>query len=233
MQTKYLYVLGALVLLVGLGVFILKSQPPAGSTNVATTTNSSASTTDIVSDLGNGITATGPGKVELVPVDQGTPPPSLTGEIKINASLASDVQAAIRAKEEALIAELKKAPNRLDLWLQLGVYRKMAGDYVGAIEAYNYVATTGAVTINYIAYGNLGDVYMNYVKDYPKAELNYKKAIAIRPEVIDYYKNLYVLYTGFYKVNTSAAADIVKEGLKANPNNPDLLRLQAEVENRF
>jgi tetratricopeptide (TPR) repeat protein len=185
---------------------------------------------EIVSDLGNGITATGPGKVELVPIENGTPPPSLESGIKINVTLEPAVEAAVRAKETALIADLKKTPTRLDLWLQLGVYRKIGGDYAGAEEAWMYVSKVGNSEINYIAYGNLGNLYMDFLKDYAKAEANYKAAIAIKPTVIEYYRQLYVLYTSFYKTNTRAAKDIIDAGLKANPNNPDLLTLKAELE---
>ena len=88
---------------------------------------------------------------------------------------------------------------------------------------------SGSNTVNYIAYGDLGDLYMNFDVNYPKAEANYKAAIAIKPTVIDYYRDLYTLYTSFYKTGTSAAADIVALGLKNNPNNPDLLQLQAQL----
>ena len=89
---------------------------------------------------------------------------------------------------------------------------------------------TKVAPTNYIAYGDLGDLYMNFDVNYPKAEANYKAAIAINPHVIDYYRDLYTLYTSFYKVGTGAAANILAQGLKANPNNPDLLQLQSQIE---
>ncbi len=190
-------------------------------------TSTPASTTNITSDLGNGVSVTGPGKVELV--DTSVPPPSLTGASSISPSLSADVRTNLEAKEQALITELKKDPTRVDLWLSLGVYRKMAGDYSGAIAAWSYVAAAGPSSINYIAYCNFGDLYMNFQKDYPKAETNLKKAIEINPKVIDYYRSLFTLYRSFYKTNTSAAADIVAQGLRANPNNPDLLALKAQL----
>lgn len=213
----------ALVIIVG-GIFVFKARTANAPT---TTTSGTASTTS--TDLGNGVVATGPAGAKIELVDTTVKPPSLTGSIVINASLASDVQAALRTKEEALITELKAAPTRVDLWLSLGVYRKIAGDYAGAAAAWQYVADAGPANIKYIAYGNLGDLYMNFLKNYPKAEANYKAAIHIKPDFIDYYRSLFTLYRSFYKTNTTAAADIVAQGLKANPNNADLLQLQAQL----
>ena len=193
-----------------------------------TSTATTASTTDV--DLGNGVIAHLPPGAHIEPVDNSVPPPSLTGAIKIDStSLPADAQTILRQKEEALIAELKTNPSRVDLWLQLGVDRKIGGDYAGAIEAWNYVAKVGPTSINYVAYGDLGDLYMNFVKDYPKAEVSYKAAIAINSKVIDYYRDLSGLYVSFYKQGTGAANAIVAQGLKANPNNPDLLQLQTSL----
>lgn len=227
-KRKYLWAVVAVVVIAAVGVGWQKKS--GNVSNIATTTDQTGSSTLITSDLGNGITATGPGKIELVPIDEGTPPPSLTGELVFASTLSPEVKAALQAKEDSLIAELKRTPNRLDLWLQLGLYRKMAGDYIGAKEAWEYVSKTGAPNITYIAYGNLGSLYLDVLKDYPKAEANYKAAIAINPTFIDYYRNLYVLYSSLYKTNTRAARDIIDAGLKANPNHPDLLKLKAELE---
>jgi tetratricopeptide (TPR) repeat protein len=211
----------ALVIIVG-GFFFFRTHTAMAPAPGATTTLSSASTT--VTDLGNGISVIGPGGVTIEPVNNSVPPPSLSGSIIIAPSVAPDVAAALRTNEQTLITQLKAAPTRVDLWLSLGVYRKIAGDYAGAIVAWDYVAQTGPKTINYIAYGDLGDLYQNFDTNLPKAEADYKAAIAINPNVIQYYSDLYYLY-GTEK-NPSAQSAILAQGLKANPNNPDLLQLQ-------
>lgn len=156
-------------------------------------------------------------------------PPTLNGGIVIATSVSADQAAQLRSQETALITQLKAAPTRVDLWLKLGMYRKLAGDYAGAIAAWNYVAQAGPTTINFIAYGNLGDLYMNFDVNYPKAEANYLAAIKIKPIYIDYYRDLFMLYTSFYKTNQGQANAIVAEGLKSNPGNADLLQLQAQL----
>jgi tetratricopeptide (TPR) repeat protein len=160
-------------------------------------------------------------------VDNSVPPPSLTGPIIISSSsLPADAQAVLRSDEQTTISQLKAAPTREDLWLQLGVDRKIGGDYAGAEVAWNYVAQTGPTTITYVAYGDLGDLYSSFDVNHPKAEADYKAAIAINPKVIDYYRELFYLYG--MDNNPTAQSAILAQGLKANPTNPDLLQLQKQ-----
>jgi hypothetical protein len=210
--------------------FFLGPHSALAPAQTSTSTNQTGSTTQV--DLGNGIIATLPAGVTVTSVNTQVPPPSLTGSINISTTLPADAQAVLRTQEQTLITELKAAPTRTDLWLQLGVDRKIGGDYAGAIQAWQYVAETAPASINYVAYGDLGDLYMNFDVNYPKAEAAYDAAIAINPQVIDYYRDLYTLYTSFYKTSTGAAANILAQGLKANPNNPDLLQLQAQLQNK-
>jgi len=152
-------------------------------------------------------------------------PPSLDRPITISDTTSPEAKTVLKNLIDELIAELKKQPDRVDLWLQLGLNRKIAGDNKGAIEAWNYVATGAPSSLSYIAHGNLGDIYMNILKDYPKAEQNYMSALTIQPKAVAYYADLYTLYTYLYKTNTSAAKDILELGLKNNPGNPGLQAL--------
>ena len=224
MQNNYAW-LGVgvvIVLLIGGVLFLRPHTAVAPASNTSTSTGRTASTTAY---LGNGITATLPPGATISVVTT-TPPPSLSGSIQISPSLPADAQAALQIQEETLISQLKQTPSRVDLWLQLGVDRKIGGDYTGAIAAWNYVAQTGPTSINYIAYGDLGDLYQNFDTNYAKAASNYQAAIAINPNVPDYYLNLYNLYR--YDDNDLVAAEAILEaGLKANPNNAELLQLQS------
>ncbi len=210
-----------LILIIG-GSYVLfhtKPQPVVGQSSTGSTTV-----------LGNGISVTthGGGSVSIVPIQNIVQHPSLTGAIVISSSLSSAAATILRSDEQTLITELTKTPTRLDLWLQLGVDRKIGGDYAGAIAAWKYVAT-GPSSISYIAYGNLGDLYMNFDVNYPKAESSYKAAIAANPSIIDYYNELYMLYR-YKENNLTAAANILAQGLKANPNNATLLQLQTQLQ---
>ncbi|MDE1925516.1 MAG: hypothetical protein KGH79_05105 [Patescibacteria group bacterium] len=227
MQNNYVWLgIGIIIaiVLVG-GILFLRPHAAVAPTQSTTATTTTASTTSVY--LGNGVTANLPPGATIKIVG-GVNPPSLAGSINIATDLPADAQAALRTQEQTLIGELQKDPTRADLWLQLGVDRKIGADYQGAIAAWTYVAQAGPASINYVAYGDLGDLYMNFVKDYPKAAANYKAAIAINPTVIDYYRSLYNLYR-YDDNNLAAAAAIVAQGLKANPNNPDLLQMQQQL----
>ncbi len=207
-------------------------------------TRTNTESTQIPVDLGVGTTSSQVKVPTILPIksagprtvtvgNKTLPTPSLTALMIISDTLSPEVQKILRNKEAEVIAQLKATPNRSDLWLDLGIYRKIAMDYKGAEEVWSYIAVAGSVETNYIAYGNLGDLYMNFLKNYPKAESSYKSAIALKPDVIDYYRNLYTLYRYAYKTDTTSASDILTQGLKANPSNPDLLQLQSQLQSQL
>ena len=71
---------------------------------------------------------------------------------------------------QTLVAQLKADTTRVDLWLKLGIHRKIAEDYEGAAQAWEYVALTAPGDLRTIAYGNLADLYQNFLKDPAKAK---------------------------------------------------------------
>ncbi|HYF13036.1 MAG TPA: tetratricopeptide repeat protein [Candidatus Paceibacterota bacterium] len=168
-----------------------------------------------------GVSGTGDFTVEPV----GVGPPSLNRPIAITAPLSEDVKVVLRNLLEQQIAMLRKEPTRVDLWLQLGTNRKIAGDYEGAIEAWEYVAQVAPKQVSATAHGNLGDLYMYFIKDYPKAETRFQQAIALNPNVIEYYRALFYLYRDIFKDSSKAEA-IRAEGIKNNPGTTDLQQLK-------
>ncbi len=190
----------------------------------------STTTTDLggiqIKTVGGG-TAT----ITEIPVTSGAPgstvpEPSLDRPITFTGSvLPPDAQTIVKTQMETIIASLKKDPTQLDLWLQLGIDRKQAGDYEGARQAFAYVQAVAPT--DEISAADLGDLFANFIHDYPQAETYYLKAIADNPAVIDNYRNLYTLYHYQYKVGTGADTAILKTGLKNNPGNPDLTQMLA------
>jgi tetratricopeptide (TPR) repeat protein len=223
-STKQYFAAGVLLAAIIIAAF-LYWQRPSFVVSLFSPQNSASSTIN----LGNGITVPTNGEgVQVLPIENpSAKAPSLDGAIVVSSSLDPDVAKIVRTNLESLTAQLKDNPEQLRLWIQLGGYRKMGGDYAGARDAWEYVAA--AAPSNFIAFNNLGDLYMNFLKDYPKAEQNYKQLIVLRPDYIDGYRNLYTLYHYLYRTDTTAAADILQEGLKNNPGNKDLLGLQAQM----
>ena len=219
-----LAVLAALIVIGS--VFFIYSRTALAPTTATMPGGVTSSTTSI----GNGASVTVPEgvTVTVLPGSSGVKAPAIDTPLVISSALSPDAQTILRGKEETLIAQLHKTPADIALWLDLGIDRKIGGDYAGAAAAWEYVAQVAPTSASYIAYGNLGELYMDYLKDYPKAESNFKQAIALSPHTIDYYRQLYTLYKYAYKTNTTAAADILTQGLKANPGNTDLLTLQQQ-----
>ncbi|HVZ75668.1 MAG TPA: hypothetical protein VG934_00090 [Candidatus Paceibacterota bacterium] len=154
-------------------------------------------------------------------------PPSLSHVVVYSADLPIDARATLATNIASTTANLKLDPSNSRLWLQLAANYKVAGDYHAAESIWIYL--TKVIPRNYVAFADLGDLYQNFLKDYPKAEQNYLAAISLKPDDIDLYYDLYLMYSSQYKTGTSAAADIVAEGLKNNPDNPTLVQLQQQA----
>ena len=169
-------------------------------------------------DLGNGlgITTSGGAVIKEVGTESAVPVPSLNRTVTFSGSmLPVDAQPAVRERINEDIAALKKDSSNLSLWLALGLELKQAGDYRGAEEMWVYVNTVADKDETSAL--NLGDLYMNFLKNYPKAETYLKKALSIKPDDIQTYNNLFLLYKYLYKTDTSAAADIKAQALKTFP----------------
>jgi Tfp pilus assembly protein PilF len=63
----------------------------------------------------------------------------------------------------------------------------------------------------------LGDLYQYYIKDYLKAESQFKQAVANDPKYIPSYLHLADLYTNSYQTSTNKGELVLKDGLAKNP----------------
>ena len=188
---------------------------------VASTTGALATTST------NGVTGTGAFTVSKDDAIELPTPPDFRAPIAYATSVAPDVRAIIETKAQKLQTQLAKDSFNLGAWIDLGAARKMAGDYRGAETAWAFVAK--AAPQNTIAFANLADLYMNFLKDYPKAEVMLKKVIALDPAQVEPYVSLATLYENFYKTGTAAAEDILKKGVQSHPSSVDLRVLLARL----
>lgn len=156
--------------------------------------------------------------------------PSLERPYVITTDMSDQAKSILQADVVDIKKQLKESPTDFEEWLDLGLHYKMAGDFEGARQVWEYVSVKGSLPTMYVALGNLGNLYLYFIKDYPKAEEYYRKAIALKPDEISYYVDMYTLYHYAYKTGTGADAAILDEGLKANPGNKDLLTRKAQLE---
>jgi len=129
--------------------------------------------------------------------------------------ISQDVKLAVIDKLNDVKSALKENPDDFQSWLMWGVYLKMAEDYGGAEEAWEYA---GYIRPNsYIPSANLGDLYGFYLKDPQKAEIAFLKALELDSTQIFIYRNLYDFYRYIVKDDAKTRA-ILERGITSNPN---------------
>jgi len=148
--------------------------------------------------------------------------PDLDRMVINDASLPKEAVQILEKNIKKVSDELRLDSNNLSLWLDLGIQRKIAGDYEGARDAWDYASKIRPK--NSVSFGNLGDLYAYYLKDTKKAEKNFLKAIENGPDEI----YLYFKTSDFYKYimkDTEKARAIVEQGVETNPNSKELQSL--------
>jgi tetratricopeptide (TPR) repeat protein len=209
----------ALAIVAGIGyVFWQGAHKPgfggegAATTTTGTTTMQVSPTTVIVTTPGGSSYS-----VSQVPIANPPAVPAYKGTIVCPAGMPQEQCASIQSKDAAVIGKLQTKPTDASAWLQLGTLRKEAGDYQGATVAWDYFVAL--YPMNSAGYFNLADLYMNFVKDYPKAEANFLLAAKYAPGDTSIYADLFTLYTTTsYVPSHDAAENILKKGIAANPN---------------
>ena len=222
-KTTLAWILGATALVV-LGVAMAywrHSTPPV-------TVNTVASSTPITLPGGGVVTSGGNATVSENPTQPAPQAPNYRMPLTYPDSMTADVRAVLQQKFDLVVSGIEKDKTNFGDWINLGILRKTVGDYAGAEADWQYVAALYSHST--VPFDNLGELYLDFLKNYPKAETNFKTALAINPSDMDAYQQLFSLYTTYgYKAGTSAAADLVAAGLKANPGNQTLLGFQAEL----
>lgn len=127
-------------------------------------------------------------------------------------------------------AALKANPGYLHGWLQLGLLKKVIGDYIGARDAWEYAGLIEPR--NTVSFSNLGELYWRYLPDFPRSEANFRTAIKNRPEDPPVYISLSDFHYYSYTAKKDLADDVLLEGIAANPGSTDLKRALAGLYER-
>ncbi|MDO8604768.1 MAG: hypothetical protein Q7K40_05255 [bacterium] len=220
-NNKNLGIIGLVILALVAGVLIYKDT--RGSKIEIT-----GDTGDTLKNLG--IDMTGDAKVEIVPVQEKKlpPAPELVRATDFPGSLSPEIKKIALSHIEAIIVALKKDPKNVDNWIELGLQRKAIGDYEGARDAWEYAKALDPQ--NVVPWGNLGDLYHFYLKNYTKSEENWKKLIALKPSYVHGYRGLYELYMYSMKEKSTQIPVFLNEGIRKNPTSTDLKALFADYE---
>lgn len=150
--------------------------------------------------------------------------PVLDREIPASTATMNGAEQAYRTQTigrlNKTVDALKKDQYSYQDWIYLGLYRQILGDYEGALQVWRYA--TFLAPSEEVAFLNLANLYATNLKDYAQAESYYQKALEINPADTGIYRNLADMYRYNYKQGTSAAEDILKKGIKSNPDALDL-----------
>lgn len=124
-------------------------------------------------------------------------------------------------------AAVKENADYFNGWLELGLLKKVIGDFEGARDAWEYAGVIRPQ--NSVSFSNLGELYWRYLPDFPRSEMNFRTAIAKNPADVMVYVSLSHLYLYSYTGKFDRADEVIVEGLTVNPDNIDLLKALARV----
>ncbi|TSD02992.1 MAG: hypothetical protein Athens071416_383 [Parcubacteria group bacterium Athens0714_16] len=229
----YIFLLVSVVLIVGYYLYMsfYKTNIPViddSSKNIldnsqATTTSENNATDKKIGEVnleeGKSYEYVGADK-ELI---KNTPVPDL------NRKIPSGAMEDVKKNITFLSNELKINSGNFDSWIGLGSYRKTAGDYEGAKLAWEYASILRPrFSLSFL---NLGNLFGYYLKDSKKAETNFLKAIEVEPTHTYSYISTANFYTEILN-DKNKAISILEEGIKNNPNNPDLKLVLTEFKQK-
>lgn len=147
--------------------------------------------------------------------------PDLVRKFYVMTNLTESEQNKTQEEMQSIIQGLTENYNQPGLWIQLGLLRKLIGDYSGAKEAWEYACLLK--DSDFVCHVNLGDLYAYYLKDGVKSEQNFLKALQIAPNQPYLYEKTYEFYRYVLK-NDTKAKDILKKGIETNPENSQELQ---------
>lgn len=125
---------------------------------------------------------------------------------------------------------VKADPAYFNGWIQIGILKKIIGDFAGARDAWEYASVIEPG--NSLSFANLGELYWRYLHDYPKSEQNLKTSIKHKPDDVQTYVTLAELYHYSYKEKADLADDVLLEGIRAMDHETLLRRLAYLYEQR-
>ena len=216
-------VIAIIILLIG-GYLYTRNPAPALAPGAATSTPVSTATTTSIASGGIQTTPSSGGyTISVQPIS--APAPDFKAPLVFASTYPVSAQASLQTQFTADVAALQKSATDVDAWINIGTLRKLAGDNAGAAKDWEYASLLSPTNI--VTFANLGDLYTNFLPDYPKAAKNYLQEIKNNPTYADSYRELFALYTNQYPQGTTTPANILKEGIVASPKSADLYVLLA------
>ncbi len=142
--------------------------------------------------------------------------PVFSGPVAFSSTFPEELRVGLQEKIEEDLAYVRQYPYDGNRWMNLALRYHTAGDYQSAERIWLFLAELPPVSVTVL--NNLGRLYHFELKEYEKAEQYFTKAIEENPDRADAYFELFDLYRYSYKKDTSAAVDIMKQGMERFPD---------------
>jgi len=148
---------------------------------------------------------------------------------KVMTNLSEEQVSKYRQEYNEVMDALAQKPDDFDSLLRLGMIKKYIGDYRGAEQV--WVKVGELQPKNSTSFGNLADLYANFLKEYDKAEIAYQVAIKNstgEPLNMLYYRNYYD-FARLYLKDGEKAEQIVLKAVADNPKSQDVYVLAGQL----
>jgi len=232
-KSKIIIIIILVLVVMGIGFYLYSNFYKRNTfENIKDTENISDSNNVLVDDNVNKDKETGQNialkegdSYEYIGIDKellkNTPVPDL------NRTIPSGTTENIKQNIISLSNDLKTNIKSFSLWTNLGLYRKLAGDYEGAKQSWEYSSLLRPRFA--LSFLNLANLYGYYLKNNIKAEENFLKAIEAEPTEIYSYISASSFYTDVMKDKIKAVG-IINKGIENNPKSEELKTILKEIQ---
>ena len=167
---------------------------------------------------------------DVIPPYTGRDPAEFRPDPKETASFSKEDLDSISSQIQTNARGVREHSDFLEGWLQIGLLKKVIGDFEGARDAWEYAGVIRP--LNSVSFANLGELYWRYLPDYRKAEKNFRVSVTNKPDDPAVYISFSDLYYYSYTEKKHLADNILIEGIQKNPGNVDLMKWLAALYER-
>ena len=156
------------------------------------------------------------------PVAEVLTPESLLSSFVIkNPNLTAEQAQLFQQRFDEAKKNLQTTPDDFNSWLYVGVLKKGVGDYEGARDIFIYAGQIRPQSST--PFGNLADLYANFLNEPQKGLQAIKTAIANDPNDYNFYLTMAEIYRYRLPGQESMYETVMLDAMQKFPDNPNLV----------